>query len=37
MDGKALPIDAEQLFAEARQLLPEAIASGRMAATRLPH
>ena len=37
MDGKALPINAEQLFAEARQLLPEAIASGRMAATRLPH
>ncbi|AGI23021.1 response regulator receiver modulated diguanylate cyclase [Pseudomonas sp. ATCC 13867] len=35
LDAKALPVDAEQLMQQARALLPDAYASGRINASRL--
>ncbi|PYC20500.1 diguanylate cyclase [Aquipseudomonas alcaligenes] len=36
LDAKALPIDPQQLLAEASRLLPDSYASGRVGAVRLP-
>lgn len=36
LDARALPVQAEQLLEQARRLLPDAYASGRVAAVRLP-
>lgn len=36
LDGKSLPIEPQQLFAEGARLLPESYASGRVSAVRLP-
>lgn len=36
MDGKALPVDVENIIEQASRLLPESYASGRVSAIRLP-
>ncbi|MNO96649.1 hypothetical protein D3C76_883280 [compost metagenome] len=36
LDTKALPLDAEELLEKAAAMLPEAYASGRVTALRLP-
>ncbi len=36
LDSKSLPIEPEQILAEAKRLLPESYANGRVSTTRLP-